>query len=257
MSRTILVAGGAGSIGRHFCGYAAEKGYTPITIDHVTHSSTTQRDPLDVADIGNEEQVLALIAKYNPVAAICFTSMTPNPDMDWEHHFHKVMRFFNALEHGGLRHVVFSSPAAVYGNPVESRPLGEDDALAPVTPYGMAHLACEIALQGLSNRTQASDAFIDEFSKHALALKATYPEFRASFFPCLNSVIFRIFRVADEDVATAYILGLEYLLAGGKNDVFNLGTGKDAADANKAEKMLGWKATHPIATGVSQSDIFP
>lgn len=218
MSQTILVAGGAGYIGSHFCKLAAEKGYTPITIDRLTSPSprveafrraSVQWGPLEVADIGDTDTVLGIIKKYKPVAAICFASLidvaesVANPEMYWENNFYKVMRFFKTLEHGNLRHVVFSSTAAVYGNPIEARPLTEDDMLAPINPYGMTKLACEITLQGLSNRLEASDAFIDELSKRALSLDYAYPEFRISLFPCLKSVIFRYFNAAGADKSAA------------------------------------------------------
>ena len=340
MSKTILVAGGAGYIGSHFCKLAASKGYTPVTVDRLTspskrieafRRSSVQWGPLEVADIGDIETVLTIIQKHKPVAAVCFASLidvaesVTNPELYWQNNFYAVMRFFKALEHGKLRHVVFSSSAAVYGNPLEAKPLAEEDALTPINPYGMTKLACEIALQGLSNRCEASDAFIDELSRRALKLDNTYPEFRISFFPCLKSVIFRYFNAAGadsigaigemhepethlipnailaaqgkpftlrgtdyptpdgtcirdyvhvEDLAQAHIQGLEYLLGGGKSDVFNLGTGKGnsikevlgnvkqttgkdfavnegprrigdpaylVANADKAERVLGWK----------------
>ncbi len=358
MSKTILVAGGAGYIGSHFCKLAAEKGYTPVTIDRLTSSSArveqfrrsaVQWGPLEVADIGDADTVLSIARKYKPVAAVCFASLievaqsVAHPDMYWDNNFYKVMKFFKALEHGKLRHVVFSSTAAVYGNPIESRPLTEDATLAPINPYGMTKLACEIALQGLSNRMEASDAFIEEFSKRALALDDTYPEFRISFFPCLSSVIFRYFNAAGadksaligemhepethlipnalfaaqgarnakftlnghdyptpdgtcvrdyihvEDLALAHIQGLEYLLADGKSDVFNLGSGKGnsvkqiinslkkstakdftvnegprrigdpaylVANADKAERILGWKPTHSLDDIVKSAAAF-
>ncbi|MBY0428396.1 MAG: GDP-mannose 4,6-dehydratase, partial [Alphaproteobacteria bacterium] len=177
MTKTILVAGGAGYIGSHFCKLAASKGYTPVTIDRLTSPSKRVEDfrrsavqwgPLEIANIEDTETVLTITQKYKPVAAVCFASLievgesVANPELYWQNNFYKVMRFFKALEHGKLRHVVFSSTAAVYGNPLEARPLVEEDALAPINPYGMTKLACEIGLQGLSAHCESSDAFIDE-----------------------------------------------------------------------------------------------
>lgn len=348
MSKTILVAGGAGYIGSHFCKLAAEKGYIPVTVDRLSSPSArvesfrrqcVQWGPLEIADIGDQDTIQSITEKYNPVAAICFASLidvaqsVAQPELYWENNFYNLMRFFKSLERGKCRHVVFSSSAAVYGNPLTVTPLLEDDALAPINPYGMTKLACEIGLQGLSNRQEASDQFIDELGKRALKLDDAYPEFRISFFPCLKSVIFRYFNAAGaqtdaaigelhdpethlipntifaaqgkqngsitlhgddyptpdgscirdyvhvNDLAMAHILGLEYLLGGGKSDVFNLGTGQgysvkqviDAvktatgknfsvthgprragdpaflvANANKAEQVLGWKPTQDL-----------
>ncbi|NDE90781.1 MAG: UDP-glucose 4-epimerase [Alphaproteobacteria bacterium] len=345
MSKNILVAGGAGYIGSHFCKLAAEKGYTPITIDRLTspspqveqfRRSAVQWGPLEIADIGDEDAVLSIAEKYKPVAAICFASLievgesTLQPDLYWDNNYYKVMRFFKTLERGKLRHLVFSSSAAVYGNPTTAQPLNEEDDLAPISPYGMTKLSCEIGLQGLYARQGSSDGFIDEMARRALKLDYTYPEFRMSFFPCLKSVIFRYFNAAGadksatigemhepethlianavlaaqgkkqftlngsdypttdgtcirdyvhvNDLARAHIQGLEYLLAGGKSDVFNLGTGKGysvqqvidsvkkhvgdfaithgprrtgdpaflVADASKAKQVLGWEPTYDL-----------
>jgi UDP-glucose 4-epimerase len=358
ISKNILVAGGAGYIGSHFCKLAAENGYTPITIDRLTspspqveafRRSAVQWGPLEIADIGDQDAVQSITEKYKPAAAICFASLievaesVANPDMYWENNYYKVMRFFKSLERGKLRHVVFSSTAAVYGNPTETRALVEDDALAPINPYGMTKLACEIGLHGLSARQEASDSFIDELGKRALKLDYTYPEFRIGFFPCLKSVIFRYFNAAGaddtsvigemhepethlipnaifaaqgmrntsftlngtdyptpdgtavrdyvhvHDLAMAHVQGLEYLLAGGKSDVFNLGTGNGnsvrqvvdgvkkvtgnnfkvsegprrvgdpamlVANASKAEQVLGWKPQRDLDTIIKSATAF-
>jgi UDP-glucose 4-epimerase len=224
---TLLIAGGAHNRVRALCTVAAEHGYTPI----------------EITDMGDEHHVLAIAEQHKPVAAIYVpplpdTTPEATPDTIWEQNFYSVMRFFNALERGGVRHLVFSSATDIYETSPQARPRVEDDALNPKTPHSMAALSCEIALQGLYNRQESSDAFIDEFSRRMMKVKFIYPEFRTSFFPCLKSVILRGHDA--EDITQAYLLGLNYLSKGGKSDVFNVGNAANAIDMTKANKVLGW-----------------
>ncbi|MDX1921811.1 MAG: UDP-glucose 4-epimerase [Alphaproteobacteria bacterium] len=357
MPKNILVAGGAGYIGSHFCKLAAAKGYTPVTIDRLTSPSPRVEEwrrnavkwgPLEIADMGDEDAVKRIVQTYKPVAVVCFAALievaesVAKPDIYWDNNYHKAVRFFKTLERNKVENAVFSSTAAVYGNPVSPRPLVENDVLAPINPYGMTKLACEVALQGLSQRKEVSKNFIDE-----LIQRSATSEFNSSLFPSMRSVIFRYFNAAGadesavigemhepethlianavlaaqhardfakdkkftlngtdyptpdgtcvrdyihvEDLALSHILGLEYLLAGGKSDVFNLGTGKGysvrevingvkkatgkdftvqegprragdpaflVADANKAEHVLGWKPTHHLETIIKSATNF-
>jgi UDP-glucose 4-epimerase len=222
---TILIAGGTAIHARAFCTLAADNGYTPV----------------EISNIGDEQHVLAISEEHKPIAVVYLGAAhnpAAPPETIWEDNFYSVMRFFNALERGGVRHVVFSSTADVYGLSTKHRPHVEEDALNPTTPHSMAALSCEIALQGLYNRQESSDAFIDEFSRRMMKVKFTYPEFRTSFFPCLKSVILRTH--GADDITQAYLLGLTYLSKGGKSDVFNVGTVADSIDATKAKTILGW-----------------
>lgn len=210
----LLVAGGAGYIGSVFCAYAKKHGYTPIVLDRIESSSTrvTQwrkkvaaAHVLEVADYGDTETVAAIIKKYKPHAAICFAGLievgesVKNPELFWDNNFTKALRFFGALEQGGVKHVVFSSTAAVYAAPQSEKALAEDAVLAPANPYGMTKLACEVALRGLGHYQDTSDAFIEEFVKRCQQTQFVYPAFRESFFPCLKSVALRYFNAAGAD----------------------------------------------------------
>jgi UDP-glucose 4-epimerase len=167
-AKPILVAGGAGYIGSHFCHVAAQKGYAPIIIDSIGPSSSRVEAyrrgaaagfPLIACDIGDEVQVRAAIEQHRPVAAVCFAALievaesVAKPDLYWDNNYVRAMRFFRTLAAGGVRHLVFSSTAAVYGG-VESKPLPETHQLAPASPYGQTKLACELMLLGATENHQ-------------------------------------------------------------------------------------------------------
>jgi UDP-glucose 4-epimerase len=164
-TRPIIVAGGAGYIGSHFCHLAAERGFAPIVVDSIGPSSgrvaayrrsAAGRFHLEVCDIGDEARIGRLLARHRPVAAVCFAALIDvaqsitDPGLYWDRNYLRPMRFFRALAAGGVRRLVFSSTAAVYGNAPGVARLAEGDRLDPASPYGLTKLACELMLQGAS-----------------------------------------------------------------------------------------------------------
>jgi UDP-glucose 4-epimerase len=161
--RPIVVAGGAGYIGSHFCHVAAGRGYTPIVVDSIGPSSERVaayrraaggRHRLAVCDIADEARIAALLAEHRPLAAVCFAALidvaesVARPDLYWDRNYLRAMRFFRVLAAGGVRHLVFSSTAAVYAGASGTEALLEDGPLDPASPYGLTKLACELMLQG-------------------------------------------------------------------------------------------------------------
>jgi len=282
---TIVVAGGAGYIGSHFCHVAAERGFSPVVVDRIGPSTDRveayrrgagQRFPLEICDIGDETRIGELIARHRPVAAVCFAALievgesVANPGLYWDNNYLRAGRFFRSLAAGGVRHIVFSSTAAVYSSATDTKCLAEGHRLDPANPYGLTKLACELTLQGASaSHNVAPGVQLD----HGLAARPPPP----------SSLIFRYFNAAGAhpaeglgevhdpeshlvpraiaavqqsartgdgavltingddyptddgtcvrdyvhvlDLAEAHVAGLEYLLAGGANDVINLGFG--------------------------------
>jgi UDP-glucose-4-epimerase GalE len=199
----LLVAGGAGYIGSHFCKAAAEAGFTPVVIDRLIAGTkkveqfrreSVKWGPLEVADYGDSSAVHAIISRYQPVAAVCFAALIEvaesmaEPALYIENNFMKAARFFNALEAEGVDKLVFSSTAAVYGQPTHRNPLTETDALAPINTYGVTKLGCELLLQGTNS--QSSAAFLQGLPKEAELLKPRQ----------LKSAVFRYFNAAGADV---------------------------------------------------------
>jgi UDP-glucose 4-epimerase len=162
-TRPIIVAGGAGYIGSHFCHVAAERGFTPIVVDSIGpcservaayRLSAARRHRLEVCDIADEVRIGQLLAEHRPIAAVCFAALidvaesVAHPGLYWDRNYLRTMRFFRALEAGGVRHLVFSSTAAVYASASGTAALAEDGPLDPASPYGVTKLACELMLQG-------------------------------------------------------------------------------------------------------------
>ena len=210
-AKPILVAGGAGYIGSHFCHVAAQRGYAPIVIDRLGPSSSnveayrrgaSARFPLIACDIGDEAQVRAAIDRYRPVAAVCFAALievaesVAKPDLYWDNNYVRAMRFFRTLATGGVQHLVFSSTASVYGG-VDDEPLAETHQLTPASPYGQTKLACELMLLGATENHQLANAV--SFPSHGADWPPLPSDERTSFVPS-STLVFRYFNAAGGHV---------------------------------------------------------
>jgi UDP-glucose 4-epimerase len=214
-TNAILVAGGAGYIGSHFCHVARQRGFSPIVVDRIGPSTEPvaayrraigRQFPLEICDIADEEQVDRLIARHTPVAAVCFAALievaesVAEPDRYWDNNYVRPMRFFRAMTRGGVRHLVFSSTAAVYDARAGFHALPETHQLAPASPYGLAKLACELMLQGSSpsHRVASDVRFVNQHPDFpAPRLSGAAP---ADFVPPSN-LILRYFNAAGADPA--------------------------------------------------------
>ena len=210
-SKPIVVAGGAGYIGSHFCHVAAERGFSPIVVDSIGpctervaayRRSAAGRFQLEVCDIGDEARVGRLLARHRPVAAVCFAALidvaqsVADPGLYWDYNYLRPMRFFRALAAGGVRHLVFSSTAAVYGSASGAAELAEDDPLDPASPYGLTKLACELMLQGASGCHRLAPDVRFDGARGRLAAAAVGSGLAAGAFAGLSSLALRYFNAA-------------------------------------------------------------
>ena len=157
MKPTVLVTGAAGYIGGQTMLALQEKGIRVVGVDI---------RPLPVhlkpaADICIQEDfssthALSLLADYQPQAIIhcAGTSLVgpsiTNPELYFRNNFVKTKTMLDCLVKNRVRtRVIFSSSAAVYGEPVTT-PCTEEDATMPVSPYGESKLMIEMMLSLLS-----------------------------------------------------------------------------------------------------------
>jgi UDP-glucose 4-epimerase len=174
---TLLVTGGAGYIGSHMVHALVDAGELVVVLDNLATGfdwAIAKGTPLVIGDVGDQPRVAALIAEHRVDAVIHFAASTVVPDSvhDPLGYYHNNTVNSRALIEsaikGGVRYFIFSSTAAVYGNP-ERVPVREDDATIPTSPYGSSKLMTEIMLR-------------DAGSAH-----------------CLRYVILRYFNVAGAD----------------------------------------------------------
>jgi UDP-arabinose 4-epimerase len=152
--RSILVTGGAGYIGSHTCMRLSAEGFLPVVYDNL--STGTRRavrwGPLVEADITDTAAFVAACQRYRPEAVVHFAASAyvgesvVDPGKYYRNNVEGTLSVLRACSEVGVRHLVFSSSCAVYGD-VQSAPVDERAPLAPVSPYGRTKLIGEQMLQ--------------------------------------------------------------------------------------------------------------
>ena len=251
---TILVTGGAGYIGSHMVHELIDAGHSVVVIDNLTTGFRWAIAPsaaLVTGDIGDSDLVATVIEKHNVSAIIHFAGSVVVPDsvsdpLDYYHNNTVNSRSLIATAvKCGVKHFIFSSTAAVYGNPVES-PVTETAMPAPMSPYGSSKLMTEIMLadtarahdfrfaalryfnvagadpQGRTGQsTRGATHLIKVACETALGKRAHMDVFGTDY-PTPDGTCVRDY-IHVTDLVRAHICALDYLRAGGKSDIFNVG----------------------------------
>jgi UDP-glucose 4-epimerase len=152
---TILVTGGAGYIGSHMVHALVEAGEGVVVLDNLSTGfkwAIAKGVPLVTGETGDEALVTRLIAEHGVSSIIHFAASIVVPDSVsnplgyYRNNTANSRALIECAVKGGVRQFIFSSTAAVYGNPAKV-PIGEDDAVAPMSPYGSSKLMTEIMLR--------------------------------------------------------------------------------------------------------------
>src|SRR6476659_1547471 len=152
---SILVSGGAVYISSHLVPALVDAGESVVVLDNLSTGfewAMPKAAELVVGDTGDQPLVASLIARHRVDASIHFAAAIVVPESVSE-----PLRYYRnntvtsramteCAVQGGVKHFVFSSTAAVYGEP-EHSPISEDDRLMPMSPYGWSKLMTEIMLR--------------------------------------------------------------------------------------------------------------
>ena len=151
----ILVTGGAGYIGSHMVHSLVDSGECVVVLDNLSTGfdwAVTPDVPVVVGDTGDQTRVAALLAEHDVDTVIHFAASIVVPDSVrdplgyYRNNTANSRALIETAVRHGVRHFIFSSTAAVYGNPARI-PVREDDATVPTSPYGSSKLMTEIMLR--------------------------------------------------------------------------------------------------------------
>ncbi len=163
-NRKILVTGGAGYIGSHTCVVLLEGGYDVAVVDNFSNSSavalkrveriTGKRVALHEADVRDAASLQRIFEVERPAGVIHFAGLkavgesVEKPLAYYDNNVAGTLTLLFAMQKAGVRQLIFSSSATVYGNP-HSVPIREDFPLSATNPYGQSKLMVENILRDL------------------------------------------------------------------------------------------------------------
>lgn len=255
----ILVTGGAGYIGSHIVKGLLEKNYIVLVLDNF---STGFIEPLQImtknfnglsyvnCDLADTKKLKEIFLKneieavIHLAAKIDVTESLKKPDLYVKENFLNSINLVEAMTEAGVNKLIFSSTAAVYGNPVYT-PIDENHPVLPLNHYGQTKLDFEkylgkcqnlkyvifryfnvggSAMDGNLGKSHLnSQDLIENIIKTSLG-QQEYLEVFGSDYDTSDGMAIRDF-VHVEDIASAHILALEKINEC-QGEVFNLGSEK-------------------------------
>ncbi len=269
----LLVTGGLGYIGSIVANQLRLKGHEVVIYDHAI-----RHDPKKAAgfsfvkgDTTDFELLLTTLQTHNIEAVLHFAAFIEagesmqNPGKYFQNNVYATLSLLRSMVETGVKKLIFSSTAAVYGEP-EVVPIPETAKLLPVNAYGESKLMVEkmltwfdkihgirsIAIRYFNAAGAMLDGSIGEDHKPEthlipnilLAIKENRPfKLFGNDYPTSDGTCIRDY-IHILDLASAHIVALDALINGHKSDVYNAGTGKGYSNkeiVDMAEKVTGQK----------------
>jgi len=257
----VLVTGGAGYIGSHCAIAMMEKGHDVVILDNfcVGHEEIVKtieniKAPgkfsgtikADITDSDELKNVFGGIDAVVHFAAFSYVGESiKEPKKYYRNNVTGTINLLDAMLENNIKIIVFSSTAAVYGEP-EYVPIDEETPARPINPYGSTKLEAERIIEsfdgsgiksvclryfnvaGADSKCRVGEWHEPETHLIPNILRSTFGngkefELYGNDYPTRDGTCVRDY-INIEDLADAHILALEYLSAGGNTDRFNLGT---------------------------------
>jgi UDP-glucose 4-epimerase len=156
---TVLVTGGAGYIGSHMVLELVDAGERVVVLDDLSTGcdwAVPASVPLEVGNSGDQELASRLLRDERIDTIVHFAASIVVPDSVrdplgyYRNNTVNTRALIECAVKAGVRNFIFSSTAAVYGNPAET-PVTENTTLQPISPYGWSKLMSEVMLRDASN----------------------------------------------------------------------------------------------------------
>lgn len=252
----VLVTGGAGYIGSHTARALTRAGFVPIVLDNLSKNGTRGLEwrPLVKADLSNKEALVAVLRDLQIKAVIHMAAFievgesVQDPLRYYKNNVGGSLSLLEAMVECGVEHLIFSSTAAVYGEP-EVIPIPETHATNASSPYGKSKLMVEHAISDVEAVTPLRAVRLRFFNasgahreggigenhdpethlipRACLAILGKVPplEIFGKDYDTPDGTAIRDY-IHVEDIAQAHVQALKYLQQGGIGTAFNLGSGQ-------------------------------
>lgn len=294
----ILLTGGAGFIGTHISKLLLDQGHQVLIYDNLSRSNTNfldQRSLFLKGDLSDEKMLKKILKGIDWVIHLAqfidVEESVREPDLYLNNNVLDTLRLLESMKKAGVKKIVFSSSACVYGDP-QKLPLTENVPVAPANPYGACKVAVEALLSSyhkqynfdivilryfnpygpMENHLPETHA-IPNFIKSALAKKPIplywkgrqirdfiyIEDLASSHIAPLNLSGFHIFNIGTENgMRVIDVLRSIEKIVGYKLEIKDLGERPGDVPANfassaKFKKATGWKPRYSLKEGLTKT----
>ena len=256
-NQNILVTGGAGYIGSHVCHLLVDQGYNVTCIDSLITGNKEllpKEVNLKVFDIAEKEKVVELIKNNQFDLIIHFAGLirvdesVKEPKKYKEFNYTKAKIFLETCYENGLKKIIFSSTASVYGDPSNEN-VTEEDILNPLNPYASSKLELENFIKQTSNEynskyiilryfnvagadSKKRSGLISKYSTHLIKKacevavgKKDKLTINGDDYNTKDGTAIRDY-IHVSDLADMHLISAKHLINNGQSEIFNCGYGK-------------------------------
>ncbi|MCE2517110.1 MAG: UDP-glucose 4-epimerase GalE [Alphaproteobacteria bacterium] len=258
MTHQILVTGGAGYIGSHAVHHLIDHGYQPVVLDDFStgrHEAIPEGTPLYEGNVGDPHLLATVFSEQNITAVMHFAGSivvpesVTNPGKYYANNTGNTLMLLTAMAKAGVSRLVFSSTAAVYGNPdAKFIPIVEDNPTEPINPYGMSKLMSERMIADMTTAHDMSAVVLRYFNVAGADMKGRVGQSTPDATHLIKiatqvltgqrdgmSIFGTDYDTPDgtcirdyihiDDLIAAHLLALDHLIKGGENLTLNCGYG--------------------------------